>query len=42
VAWSARTGHRLLSMTQNGNAARYASLMVLGVVLMAGYFLWIR
>lgn len=37
-----RGGNRLLSMTQNGNAARYASLMVLGAVLMVGYFLWIR
>jgi NADH-quinone oxidoreductase subunit L len=33
---------RLLSMTQNGNAARYASVMVLGAVLMVGYFLWLR
>jgi Flp pilus assembly pilin Flp len=29
-------------MSQNGNAARYASLMVLGAVLMVGYFLWVR
>jgi NADH:ubiquinone oxidoreductase subunit 5 (subunit L)/multisubunit Na+/H+ antiporter MnhA subunit len=42
VVWLARGGSRLLSMTQNGNAARYASVMVLGAVLMVGYFLWVR
>ncbi len=42
LVWITRGGNRLLSITQNGNAARYASLMVLGAVLMVGYFLWIR
>jgi NADH-quinone oxidoreductase subunit L len=42
VVWLTRRGGRLLSMTQNGNAARYASVMVLGAVLMVGYFLWVR
>jgi len=42
VAWLSRGGSRFLSMTQNGNTARYASLMVLGAVLMVGYFLWVR
>jgi NADH-quinone oxidoreductase subunit L len=42
AVWLAGSGSRLLSMTQNGNAARYASLMVLGAVLMVGYFLWVR
>ena len=38
----AQGGNRVLSITQNGNAARYASLMVLGAILMVGYFLWLR
>jgi NADH-quinone oxidoreductase subunit L len=42
VVWLARGGNRLLSVSQNGNAARYATLMVLGAVLIVGYFLWIR
>ena len=42
LVWIAHGGNRLLSMTQNGNAARYAGLMVMGGVLMVGYFLWIR
>jgi NADH-quinone oxidoreductase subunit L len=42
LVWSARGGNRVLSMTQNGNAARYAGLMVLGAVLIVAYFLWLR
>jgi NADH-quinone oxidoreductase subunit L len=42
LVWIARGGNRLLSITQSGNTARYASLMVLGAVLMVGYFLWNR
>ncbi|APZ44276.1 NADH-quinone oxidoreductase subunit L [Acidihalobacter ferrooxydans] len=36
-----RGGHRALSTTQNGSAARYAALMALGVVAMLGYLLWL-
>jgi NADH-quinone oxidoreductase subunit L len=42
LVWLTRGGSRLLSMTQNGSTARYASLMVLGALLMVGYFLWVR
>jgi NADH-quinone oxidoreductase subunit L len=42
LVWIAQGGNRVLSITQNGNAARYASLMVLGAVLIMGYFLWLR
>jgi len=42
VVWLGREGGRLLSQGQNGSAARYASVMVLGAVLVLGYFLWVR
>ncbi len=42
AVWFLQSGSRLLSLSQNGNAARYASVMVLGALLMGGYFLWVR
>jgi NADH-quinone oxidoreductase subunit L len=42
LVWTARGASRLLSLTQDGNTARYASLMVLGLILVVGYFLWMR
>jgi NADH-quinone oxidoreductase subunit L len=36
-----RTGHRLLSLSQNGQLSRYAGIMILGAALVLGYHLWL-